>query len=69
MLDGFLSVHDGGRDAVRAAYDARLLASDLVDVVLDPRDGIKQPVLLFRTIHGTGIQARPGEVWKWEKVK
>lgn len=69
MLDGFLSVHEGGRDAVRAAYDAELLPSDLVTVVLDPRGETKQPVLLFRTIHDEMIQARPGEVWKWEPVK
>lgn len=69
LLDGFLSVHEGGRDAVRAAYDARLLAGDLVDVILDTRDGKRQPVLMFRTIHGEAVQARPGEVWKWEKVK
>lgn len=69
ILDGFLSVHEGGRDAVRAAYDARLAAADLLNVVLDPRNNPKQPVLLFRTPHGKAIQARPGEVWIWEEVR
>ena len=69
ILDGFLSIQKGGRDTVRAAYDAKLLTSDLISIVLDPRDGRREPVLLFHTIHGQAIQARPGEVWKWEKVK
>lgn len=69
ILDGFLSVHDGGRDVLRSAYDANLNADDLTAVQLQVPNYEREPVLLFTKPNGHMVHVAPGQVWVWEPVK
>lgn len=69
ILDGFLSVHDGGRDVLRSAYDANLNAGDLTAVQLQVPNYDREPVLLFTKPNGHMVHVAAGQVWVWEPVK